>query len=162
MFNVVVDLLAFAFLLPLLPALLNLVNLQDPLYSLALFHSTFNLLGLALFIPVLRPYANWIEQRFNHEQTGPGLHDVPLAVPEASIKACQAHTQQLIANAITINLRNLHLDLSNSLSPQANNLLLDKENNQQSFERRYESLKQSEGELLRYILKLQQQPLNAE
>ncbi|MEH6517069.1 MAG: Na/Pi symporter [Halioglobus sp.] len=163
-FNLVVDLLAFIVLLPALPHLLDWLGLQDPLYGLVAFHSTFNVLGLFLFIPFLRPYSNWIGQRFNPvEASVSALNDVPINVPEAAIKACQSKVKTLLVSALFINLRNLRIPLEQlSLSSPANKLLFEMAAVEDSFEQRYEMLKQSEGELLRYTARLQQQPLDIE
>ena len=49
--------------LPLLGQLQQWLSMSDPLYSLVLFHSSFNLIGLCIFLPMLRPYTHWIEAR---------------------------------------------------------------------------------------------------
>ena len=161
MFNLIVDLLAFVFLLPVLPALFQWLDLHDPLYRLVAFHSTFNVLGLCLFIPFLRPYSNWIGQQFVADKvTSVNLADVPVTVPEAAINACQRHVKDLMITALAINLRNLRIPVEQlTLSPAALSLLAMVSPSNEKFERRYEILKQSEGDLLRYSTALQQQAL---
>ena len=162
-FNLVVDVLAFIFLLPLLPFLVTKLGISDPLYSLVAFHSAFNLLGLCLFAPFIRRFTSWLEGCFQEDSKKTALTEVPTLVPEAAISACRKHTLNLLLSAIVINLRNLridnrHLIISPALRDSYLNLTAFLEG--QSFERRYEYLKQQEGELLRYAAKLQQQPLN--
>jgi phosphate:Na+ symporter len=160
LFNVFVDLLAFLLLLPALPWLLQWLDMSDPLYSLVLFHSAFNVVGLCIFFPILHPYARWIGKRFVSITHAIALSDVPTTVPEAAIKACQQHTHALLFAAISLNLRNLKLNIpSHSLSLAGQELLKTNHEYSQSFERRYETLKQHEGELLHYASQLQQQPL---
>lgn len=164
-FNLTVDLLAFVLLLPMLPKLLDWLNIQDPLYSLVAFHSTFNIMGLFLFVPFLRPYSAWIEKRFISDDASAGaLNDVPINVPEAALNACQRHVKKMLVSALAINLRNMHINTPQlSLSTPANLLLLeDTTETEYSFEQRYEMLKLTEGELLRYAAQLQQQPLDKE
>jgi phosphate:Na+ symporter len=161
LFNVFVDMLAFLLLLPALPWLLQWFDMSDPLYSLVLFHSTFNLFGLCIFVPILHPYAKWIGQRFVSDKPSSALIDVPTAVPEVAIKACQQHTRALLFAAVNLNLRNLKLNIPpQSPSVTEQELFNANHEHSQSFERRYETLKQREGELLHYASQLQQQPLN--
>jgi len=160
-FNLVVDLLAFVLLLPLLPSLLQWFQLSDPLYSLVAFHSIFNLFGLLLFLPFLRPYSRWIGSRFVADKNHAVLSDVPTTVTEAALAACRHHTSKLLVSALAINLRNLRLDSPPlQLTDAAYALLEDSGEDGQRFERRYELLKQHEGELIRYASKLQKQPLS--
>lgn len=162
LFNVVVAVVAFFALLPFLPLLLRALHLTDPLYSLVAFHSLFNLLGLFVFVPFLSQYAHWIGLRFlRNNHRGQALADVPTDVPEAALSACRAHTQNLLASSLAINLRNLHFDLAQlHLSQSATQLLKDARAEPQSFQQRYEAIKHSEGELLHYAAQLQQQPLS--
>ena len=163
-FNLVVDILAFVFLLPLLPILVAKLGFSDPLYSLVAFHSSFNLVGLCLFIPFIRHYTLWLERFFKDKAEKSYLAEVPTLVPEAAIGACRKHTLNLLLSAIVINLRNLRINsetltLNPELKTTYSNLTTYLEG--QSFERRYEYLKQQEGDLLRYTARLQQQPLSA-
>lgn len=161
LFNLFVDMLAFLLLLPALPWLLQWFDMSDPLYSLVLFHSTFNLFGLCIFVPILHPYTKWIGQRFVSDKHSSALIDVPTAVPEVAIQACQQHTHALLFAAVNLNLRNLKLNIPpQSLSVTEQELSKTNHEYSQSFERRYETLKQREGELLQYASLLQQQPLN--
>jgi phosphate:Na+ symporter len=161
-FNLVVDLLAFLLLLPILPLVLAWLKIEDPLYSLVAFHSIFNAIGLFIFVPFLRPFSEWIGRRFVSDQDAPAsLHDVPIDVPEAALNACQKHVEALLTFVISLNLRNLKLDYNHlSLTPEVRELLVHINQEPQSFEQRYEQLKQHEGDLFRYAMRLQQQPLN--
>ncbi len=152
-FNLVVDLLAFIFLLPLLPLLLSLLTIQDPLYSLVAFHTSFNVVGLLLFMPCLTMYSQWIASIFK-EPPSKGLHLVPVEVPDASLHACREWVDSMHMAALLLNSSNLQL-----ASPEPDGLV---EVNADEFEDKYESLKQQEGELLQYLARLQQQPLTLE
>lgn len=162
-FNFVVDMLAFVFLLPVLPILVTRFGFSDPLYSLVAFHSMFNLFGLCLFLPFIRQYTSWLERFFRKSEQKSRLEEVPTLVPEAAISACEKHTLNLLMSTIVINLRNLRIDskrlvINDQLKSdyvQLTNYLEGR-----PFERRYEHLKQQEGDLLRYASTLQQEPLN--
>jgi phosphate:Na+ symporter len=152
-FNLVVDLLAFFLLLPLLPQLLSLLAIKDPLYSLVAFHSCFNTIGLLLFMPCLKRYTQWIAGMFNEPSTS-RLHLVPAEVPDAGLHACHEWVEGMRTTALKLNCSNLHIDL-----PDSSDIT---ELDTDEFELQYESLKQQEGELLQYLAHLQQQPLSFE
>ena len=62
-FNVTTAVLAFGLLMPLL-GVVSAVGIRDPLFSLVAFHSLFNFLGIVIFLPVMRPFANFLGRRF--------------------------------------------------------------------------------------------------
>jgi phosphate:Na+ symporter len=158
-FNLVTNSLAFIFLLPLMPQLMQWLRLEDPLFSLVAFHSCFNFMGLLIFIPILNRYANWASKTFvGTDKKGGQLEDTPVAVPDVAIKVCQNHVAQMLANAHEINLSNLKIKPIH-LTEQATKWLTIANNQSQRFERAYEKLKQQEGALLHYTAKIQTQKL---
>ena len=105
-FNGMVDLGAFLFLLPALPWFLGMLGITDPLYGVVAFHTTFNLLGLALFIPFLAPFSRWINGFFR----GPEnrlllLAEIDSPVPEAAMPVLREGLLQLWLVAVHNNLR---------------------------------------------------------
>ncbi len=160
MFNLVVAALAFIVLLPALPAIMTSLGISDPLYSLVAFHSLMNFLGLLIFTPVLKPYARWLGTLFNDkEKPHLILRDIAVTPTDAALAACESHLFNMLMAGVGINMRNLKIDphglnISNSLQD-----ILDGSDDRQSFENRYEQLKQNEGELIQYIRRVQQCPL---
>lgn len=78
-FNLATAFTAYVLLLPLLPWMLNLVGLTDPLISVVAFHSFFNLLGVVVVFPFLKYFSNYLSRLFQ-EQPQPlcqFIHDVP-------------------------------------------------------------------------------------
>lgn len=55
-FNLVTSAIAFPLLLALGPGLVRLAERADPLTALLVFHTGFNLVGTALFLPLTRPF----------------------------------------------------------------------------------------------------------
>jgi Na/Pi-cotransporter len=79
LFNLVADLLAFFLVLPLLPWFIQWWPTEDPLMQLVFFHSSFNVLGIAVFLPFLRQFTRLLD-RFFQEKTHPitrFIHAVP-------------------------------------------------------------------------------------
>ncbi len=162
-FNLSVDLTAFFFLLPILPLLLGLVNLSDPIFSLVAFHSLINIAGVLVFIPFLRRFTKWIEAIFSRHSTQSSsmLDRVPTNVVDAALTALRTTVQNMMLQAVCNNLHlfNLkpgQLKILHTDHPELLNIIPDR-----SFERGYEELKNQEGEILNYSLRLQAQPLAA-
>jgi len=167
-FNLIVDMGAYFFLLTLLPAYLALLFV-DPLYQLVAFHSSINVIGLICFAPFLRYYTAWIDRFFNIDsEAGLKMWDiVPPTVVDAAVFALADATRSAVVNACH-NAENIvgssrsdgidpkqgkagFLGIGNSvphLSPETD------------FIRGYENLKSVEGEILQYSLKIQEQVLS--
>ena len=158
-FNLVVNSLAFIFLLPALPDLLRFLGVTDPMFGLVTFHSTFNFLGLLVFLPILKFYARWIQRLLPTERdVRAQFFAVPVEVADAAIDSLESALTQLKSDAIRLNLMILDLpvkglDAQHQLKP--NSLV-------GTFEERYESLKAFEGDLIRYARKLQQAKLSSD
>lgn len=93
LYNVATALLAFLVLLPLWPRLLAALGWNDPLLGLVAFHSTFNLLGVFLFLPWLAPLerglVRWVGRRARDpdpfEDVDPKAVEPALLVVEHSV-----------------------------------------------------------------------------
>ncbi len=160
-FNLVVDLIAFFFLLPILPMLLGLAYLTDPIYSLVAFHSLINVMGVLFFFPFLRHFTNWIEAVFARYTTAPTsmLDRVPTTVVDAAMEALRTTVRGMMFQATCnnlhlFNLKPEQLKLLQTDHPDMLNIVPDR-----SFDRGYEELKNQEGKVLRYSLRIQAQPL---
>ena len=161
-FNLIVNLSAFIVLLPLLPQLLSLLRISDPLYGLVAFHSVMNLLGLIAFAPFLTAFSHWIEKLFSKAKNRSQnlLERVPPAITDAALVAVQdtsiAITVQAVCNAMRVF----------SLQPEKLKIIIDAQERlevtiaHEQFDKAYEDLKRKEGALLQYLLKIQSQPLD--
>lgn len=165
LFNLIVDLGAFFLLLPLLPELLNWLSISDPLYSLVAFHSCFNLLGLLFFLPFLKPFSRWIGHRFNGLETpAPSIQSMPTEIPEAALSAMMRHVHSIWLQALINNLQHFKLTTT-GFDVQIHNetpSYLPIENTNGAWQQHYELIKDHEDELMKFSLRLQQQPLNEE
>ncbi len=161
-FNLVVDVAAFLFLLPLLPWLLSLIQLQDPLYSLVAFHSLFNLAGLVVFIPFLGQYTSWIEKLFARKQANAIalLNRVSTTVPDAALVALAETVKHLLLKGTCNCLRIFGLKPEQLKTIIENSDRLGVSVSHKEFIKGYEELKTEEGQLFSYVLQLQEQPLS--
>lgn len=164
-FNLTVDLAAFVVLLPLLPQLLALLSITDPLYSLVAFHSTFNLLGLLCFLPFLKPFSSWIGRRFvKTEARASVIEKMPADVPEAALTAVAAQVRLLMLQALFNNLKHFNISLMQLNNSALQNVLLDELSELEGvdWKQQYQQIKDHEDELMHFVLRMQQQPLDEE
>ncbi|MGK0292467.1 MAG: phosphate:Na+ symporter [Porticoccaceae bacterium] len=157
-FNFLVDGLAFIFLLPVLPDLLNTLSISDPLFGLVAFHSAFNLLGLLIFLPLLKFYTLSIQRLLPiRDDKRKDYFNVPVQVPEAALDSLSLALRHLRSDALQLNLNELNIDTNEvSLSATLPTGL------QGSFEGQYEALKVFEADFVRYAAKLRLTELSEE
>lgn len=157
-FNLAVDLFAFLVMLPFLPQALVFFGIDDPLYGLVLFHSSFNLLGLLVFVPLLKPYTRWLEQFFRNgnDQVTRYLHKTNPAVLEAANLSLLKELEWLLWRALSLNLRNLKIEPDKVVTDAGQvQLMQDCFASDMSFEERYRDIKRLEGALHHYIASMQ-------
>jgi phosphate:Na+ symporter len=162
LFNLIVDVGAFVLLLPLLPALLNLLHLEDPLFSLVAFHSLFNLIGVIVFLPLLKPASAWLAHRFLQTNTSPGLlAGLPTGVPDAALLASAKVLADMRVNAAALILHEFQL-APDQLQLPGEQLIALRVNYEQRLPlmERYLQIKKSETELLAFAFDIQGQPLS--
>lgn len=164
LFNLVVDLVAFFVLLPFLPELQKSFSLQDPLYSLVAFHSVFNLLGLLVFLPLLKPFSRWIGGQFlSTAKFESPLLGQPTAVPDAALMAMDRVLFDMRLSSAVLTLHAFHLRPEQLQLPDPL-----REDLVECFEdytgpgHRYTKIKQEESDLLTFSFDLQEQPLSPE
>lgn len=163
LFNLVTDTLAFLALPFLLSLVVKLLGPDEPLYSLVLFHSMFNFLGILLFLPFLGAFARFLSRRFTGGERTRTIFigKVPVSVPEAALDAIELEVSHLIGRVISLNMDALHLQPDWSapwpIPEPAGGLSAEP-----SRDVRYEEIKEIEGEILAYGLELQEQPLPGE
>lgn len=158
-FNVLVNALAFLFLLPVLPQLLGAFAITDSMFGLVAFHSMFNFMGLLLFLPLLKYYTRIIQRLLPTQQDKRTEHfSVPLEVPDAAINSSMAALSQLASDALRLNLQVVGLDSS---TVDHRDQLLDRSLDG-TFEEQYEGLKKFEGDLVRYTGQLRLTKLTPE
>ncbi len=153
-FNVCVDVLTFVFLHALLE-LVKILGISDPLYTLVAFHSLFNLFGLLVFMPFIRKFSALLEKRIkkhNHNLTQ-YINNVSVDITGAAIEALTKETQYLLYLVLQLNCRFLHIQLSKNTSfvgiPSVPKHLLYADNIEY-----YMAIKQLEGEIVHYALKI--------
>lgn len=159
LFNLIVDSVAFLVMLPLLPMIVSALGIEEPLYSLVAFHTLMNLLGLLAFIPFIHQFTAYLARHIGKQDANTSvLQKVPAEVSDAAIAALDQAVRELVFDATFVSAQVMHLHLqSDTLKASANwSVLKDK-----GFKENYENLKLEEGEILKFALKAQAQPLSA-
>ena len=157
-FNIVVDALAYILLLPVLPSLLELFSIVDPMFGLVAFHSTFNMLGLLLFLPLLKFYTRLVQRVLPVADDARGDYfNVPIEVPEAALDSLYMALRHLRSDALQLNIS--ELDIGPVQIAMSKELPVPLRG---AFEDQYEALKVFEGNFLRYAGKLQLMELSAQ
>lgn len=164
-FNLVTDVLAFVFLKPLLRLITEIIGLSDPLYALVAFHSLFNLLGLMLFLPFIPLISRQLGRRFGERDVSLLRHikASDAAVPEAAIENMSRETYRLIDQAAALNQISFGINPKHSFYDSA----MDRLNvavfgNEPDYGECYAEIKQLEGEILSFVMKMQSERLDNE
>ncbi len=161
-FNLIVDSLAFFFILPFIGQLLAFFRISDPLFGLVAFHSFFNLVGLFLFLPFLKPFSRWVESFFKKKpEDALSLEKLPTSLPATAIPVAIEATRLLWLESAQLNLAYFNLSVIN----HSEAFTISNKNTRGhdlNFSDAYERLKIREGEILQYISKVQEQSLTHE
>ncbi len=160
-FNLSTDTIAFVFLLPLL-ALIARLGIEDPMFSLVAFHSLFNLIGILLFLPIIRPFAGFLAKRFQKgsQRESRHLFEATPEVTDAALTAIEDETAHLVARVINQNMRAFHptLPVPPGVCPVPYSGPLP--DGELKFDDLYLRTKRLEGEILAFAVQVQARPLD--
>lgn len=159
-FNVTTAVLAFSFLTPLL-MLVQITGITDPLFSLVTFHSLFNLLGIVIFLPFIKPFARFLERRFSTKDQHEGLFvsETTPTVSHAALVAITEETAHIIGRVIQQNMRVVSPALPTPPGHAPVDLPVAVNGGERSFDALYRKNKRLEGEIVSFALKVQAEPL---
>ncbi len=124
-FNTVTALLAIAFISPFRwcvdeVAVLAGVDATDWTLKLAIFHTLFNLVGVAVMIPIIRPLVHFLETRVRPDEVSrlrpQHLNDTALQHPDTALQVLVQETAHLFDNAFEILSHGLNLHRHDILS----------------------------------------------
>ena len=155
-FNVSTGGIALALLSPLTWGVLRYAPGLDDVAKIALFHTVFNLMGVFLWFPFIRPLERFLLHFFKKEplRVTRFIHNVSPAVPDMAIDALQNEYK-----ALSERIEEYALLAVNIPPPKAfeGGLAVDKlleqyrENFDINYDRLYAAIRLHEGELYRYI-----------
>ncbi len=164
LFNLVTDGVAYVLRVPLL-VVIAWVGIADPLFALVAFHSLFNLIGLAIFAPLIKPFARFLEHRFvaGSQPVATALADVNAAVSDAALMAIETETAHLIGRVIDQS----RAAFSPTLPLPPGRAPVDRDPAPRTaepadYEQMYARTKRLEGEILAFTTRLQAESLDRE
>lgn len=163
-FNLVTDAIAFAALSPLLLFITTIIGLTDPLLALVAFHSLFNLIGIIIFLPLVGLMSRQLAKRFRTADDILLHHikDSDIDVPEVAMENVSRETLRLIDQAAALNQLSFGMPVSRSFYDSTEDRhgvpLFGEEPN---YSTGYDGVKQLEGEILSYAMRLQEVRLDA-
>ncbi len=161
LFNLIVDSAAFLVLLPLLPMLVAALGIEDPLYSLVAFHTVMNLLGLCAFVPFIHPFTTFLAKHIGqHNGENNILQKVPAEITDAALAALNQAVRELVTRATYASTQVIHSQIADPDLPGESDWA--RQLQARNFDENYENLKQTEGEILKFSIRMQAQPLSAD
>ena len=165
LFNVLANAIAFIFLDQLLYFITGPLGVTDPLFALVAFHSLFNGIGVLLALPLIRPLTHWLSEHFL-EQQPPLLRHInksSMAVPEAAVENIRRETYRLLDQVAALNQSVFVLPPDASFyDSKEDRLATAVFGSHPDFDQCYGNIKQLEGDILTFALRLQREPLGSE
>lgn len=147
-FNLVVDLIAFLLLHPLIFVVQDIFGVKDEIMGLVVFHSTFNVLGILLFVPFLNLFTRLLERLFTSASDAEAkfINTLSINVPEAALEGLEKESARMLRK--TLILHQKAFDIEQELFSREN-----------AFIKHYTFLKHLEGEMFSFYTELQKQEL---
>ena len=165
LFNLFTGAIALLFIGPLLSLIKVTIGLENPLTSLVLFHTLFNLFGVIVFLPFLGVFARFLENRFKGTDRGATMYinHVPPNVPEAAITALRKEIHNLTELVFLLHLKVLKINVSLFTAKKVE---MEKHEHlwkaETDYKQVYETIKKLEGEIVPYYLQIQNEKLEDE
>ncbi|MDI5897803.1 Na/Pi cotransporter family protein [Flavobacterium yafengii] len=157
LFNIFITAIAFILLRPIILLITDIIKIKDPLIGLVTFSSLINLLAIVLFLPVLDLFTTFLERFFKNTDgsTAAFISNASIAEPETALDLFRRETRYFIHNSMLFNLELFKIDTLD-LKKQSDFKEINDDRNfdSKTLEEKYEFLKQLQGELQAFYLKL--------
>ena len=158
-YNFFIDVFTLIFLVQLLQLVTKVIGTSNPLLTLVAFHSSFNFIGILIFIPLLGVFARLLERMFKNKEdvVAQYISGVPTDVPEAALEVLTKDINHLLHRVILLQFAILNIDKTGFEDKQ----LLEKIK-EMSYRNQYNQVKELEGELVEFYVEIQTQKLESE
>ncbi len=157
LFNIFLTLFAFLFIKQLLLLVTDVFKISDPLIGLVTFSTLINLLSIAVFLPLLDPFAKFLERFFKNTDASAAafISHATIAEPETALDLFRRETEYFIHNSMLFNLGQFENDTKlMEKHPDFKRINEERKFSAKTPEEKYEFLKQLQGELHAFYLKL--------
>jgi len=160
LFNLVTDLTALICLPLLITIITDVYQVTDPLLGLVAFHSTFNVIGIFLFLPFLSRFSKLLERIFKEDTSviSRFIKTVPAEEVEESVFSLEAETKHLFNRVFLLNLKcfNIQPQLIEQIKVFGSPFDSERHKNGHGhFDVGYEEIKQLEGEIIEFAYRVQ-------
>jgi len=154
-FNLLTDISALLCLPLLLIIVTDVYQVEDPLIALVALHSTFNVIGICLFLPFLNKFAKVLETIFKEDTSvvNQFIKNVPIEEVEESVLALESETKHLFSRVFQLNLSCFNIAPEDIKQSRVIGFAYENGNNH--FDENYESIKQLEGEVIAFAYQVQ-------
>ena len=157
LFNICITVIVFALLKPILYLITDIIKIKDPLIGLVSFSTLINLLAIIVFLPLLDLFTKFLECFFknNDDSVSSFISHASIAEPETALDLFQRETIYFIHNSMLHNLELFNIE-TKSLEENSEFKKVSETDNFLSKTKveKYEFLKQLQGELQAFYLKL--------
>lgn len=156
LFNGVTAAVIFILLHPVHQLITQVLNINDHLIALVLFQTFINLSTVILFYPFLSPFSKFLLSRYSrHTDESFYITKVPVTDTALALEALEMETKHLISHVADYSLHSFHLNNDVAVPFIAN-----KEMHHHTLEEKYNYIKQLQGEMHIFYLKLQNHTSN--
>lgn len=108
-FNTFSSSLIFFFIPPLIHFIDLTLGLHDPLVQLVCFQTMVNVIGVLLFIPILKPFSGFLEKQFHQESSTEYLNKIPSTNISLAIDALEKEYYHLLSHTLYFSRSVFHL-----------------------------------------------------
>ncbi|WP_420386743.1 Na/Pi cotransporter family protein [Roseivirga sp.] len=159
LFNLVTDIIAFAFMKWFILLVTDVFGVNDPLFGLVILHSSFNILGILIFLPFIDNFAGFLEKRFKREDdmASKFIHQTTVELPEAALESLKKEVNHLIVLVVGL-YRSMLISGNNHDQPLSAVALRRK--SVLPFKDQYNRIKRLQGEMVNFYSDLQKQELS--
>ncbi|MEN8148002.1 MAG: Na/Pi symporter [Campylobacterota bacterium] len=166
-FNLSTGVVTLLALQPLVWLAVNIMPSADTVIQIALFHTIFNIVGVALWFPFIALLAQWLHRFFKREpvHVTKYLYKVPVDIPDVALDALRNEVRHLGKKIEEFALLAVNIPPPKVLEEDiAVKKLLDlyDENLELSYSKLYRKIRRLEGKIFRYITQLSLSNTNAE
>ena len=166
LFNVSTGIVALLALQPLVWLALYIMPSADTVIQIALFHTIFNVIGVAIWFGFIAILAKWLQLFFKKEPTHVTkyLHKVPLDIPDVALDALQNEVTHLGKKIEEFSLLAINIPPPKALEKGVPvKKLLDRyqENMDLTYDKLYQRIRHLEGKIFRYIAQLSRKNMEA-
>ncbi|MDA3947024.1 MAG: Na/Pi symporter [Helicobacteraceae bacterium] len=165
-FNFSTGFVALLALQPLVWMAVHIMPSADTVIQIALFHTLFNVMGVALWYPFISHLTQWLQRFFKKEpeHVTKYLYKVPVDIPDVALDALKNEVRHLGKKIEEFALLAINIPPPKALEKGVSvKKILDRypENMELTYDKLYEHIRLLEGKIFRYISLLSQKNTEA-